>query len=283
MNKIKKYLFIFMLVLIGAFMDGESFIIRAEEEEEQQPVEVENLDANDQYIIIQGSETEKYNNVLYTTIRRITLKNIISQEDLDDYDSRVKVCEFIPEGNMENAVDQEYCIGYPVADEEYVFQLYGFQDGKKTITLYFYNKGNYDVESQIARTIVKEIVLDTTGPVIDITGGEYVYIPSGGKYVEEGATCVDDSGVVLGECVVTVEEANIDMNESGYQYVRYTATDFLGNEVSVVKKVLVEIKEDNSDQVIYWIGLGVGVAIIAAFLLLHAWKNKEKQKNQSVL
>ena len=120
-------------------------------------------------------------------------------------------------------------------------------------------------------------------PIIEIT----YFLPDdrkkGGKYVEKGATCVDDSGVFGGECVVEIEPANIDLNVDGYQYVRYTATDFFGNEVNAVRKVLVETKGEESNKLTTWIGIGLGVAILSSFLLLVAWQNKEKQKNQSVL
>ena len=128
------------------------------------------------------------------------------------------------------------------------------------------------------------MILDTIGPIINITGGEYVFVPLDQNYVEQGATCTDDSGVLLGECSVDYEETEIKKNVNSYQYVRYTAKDFLGNETNVVRKILVEIEKPvEKKNYTYWIVAGVGVALLSAFLFLQVWKNKEKQKNQSVL
>ena len=73
------------------------------------------------------------------------------------------------------------------------------------------------------------------------------------------------------------------MTNDSYQYIRYKAVDFLGNESNAVRKILVEIEVEEQDNSLYWIGAGFGVSILAALLFIQVWKNKEKQKNQSVL
>ena len=170
------------------------------------------------------------------------------------------------------------CVSYYTDEEKVYFQLSDTQDGEKEIQITFKGVGG---EKDV--TLKRYITLDTTGPVITLNNGEYLYIPLGESYVEHNATCTDDSGVVYGECVVTIGEVNIDMSNGDYQYVRYTATDFLNNEVNVVRKILVEVEKDDSNNTMYWIGAGIGIAVVAALLFIQVWKNKEKQKNQSVL
>jgi hypothetical protein len=160
-------------------------------------------------------------------------------------------------------------------------------DGEKTIIVRidYYLLGNND-EYNVpgSYNIEKKIILDTTGPVITLTGGEYVYIPKGKTYVEPGATCEDDSGIVdESGCAVSIEKTKIDMKKTGYQYIRYTVTDFLGNETNVLRKVMVEVETGDDGSGTFWF-FAIGAIVITVLTVGYfVIKNKEKQKNQSVL
>ena len=211
----------------------------------------------------------------FTRSRDITVTINLEDEELANYDTKFGICEVIPDVR-----DEENCAYYlATSKKQHYFQLSSADDGEKRIKIYFYI--NYETK-QIAETITKAITVDTTGPIITLTGGEYVFIPLGKTYEELNATCVDDSEVIGGDCTVTVEEANIDMNKEGYQYIRYTATDFLGNEVNAVRKIMVEMKTEERNNS-YWIYAGIGIAILAGALFVVVLKNKEKQKKQSIL
>lgn len=295
MKKIRNYMIAFLFMLIGVFMMENKFALAEETSNEESSdteiIEEPNLDSEDAYIVINpnsnGEASFKYDEVQYTRSRDITVNIKMDEEELASYESLFDVCEVIPANTANNTAEIENCSFFLTSDEDNIFQLTGRKDGEKKLNIYFYTKeegtNNYGNDAKISKTVVKKVVLDTTGPVITITGGEYLYIPYGQAYKENGATCVDDSGVTQGSCVVTVGEANIDMSKDGYQYVRYTATDFLGNEVNAVRKILVETAAKESNNVVFWIGAGIGVALLAAFLFIHVWKNKEKQKNESIL
>lgn len=270
MKKFKNYIYAIAVLLFAVFMMNNKSVLAAEEVDSEDVYAVINPNSN-------GDPSYKYDDVQYARARDITITIKLDDEKLKAYDNKFDICEQIPESTAGNVRLQEKCSYYLKSSKTNSFQLTGRQDGEKTIHIYFYS--NYDNKAK-AQTIVKKIVLDTTGPVIDLTKGEYIYLPKGQTYQEPGATCEDDSGVILGECQVTIGEANIDMNKEGYQYIRYTAQDFLGNEVNVVRKIMVEITEEKSNN-LYWIASGIGVAILAAFLFLTVWKNKEKQKQQN--
>ena len=178
-----------------------------------------------------------------------------------------------------NKQEKQYCSTYLILEDEYNFQIPGMGDGEKTIKIYIHSLGN---QQGSLKTITKKIFLDTTAPVITLKEGAYIFLSKGQKYVEPGATCEDDSGLITGECNVAIQDVEIDMHSKDYQYIRYTAKDFLGNETNAVRVIMIEVPEKDTDYT-FWIFAGIGIAILAAFLFLQAWKNKEKQKNQSVL
>lgn len=219
-------------------------------------------------------------NKQFTRTRDITITINISDDDIGSYDSRFDICEIIPEGNAGNVRQEEKCSFYMINKKTHNFQLSGRGDGEKEIKVYFYS--NYENKA-VKDTITKKIVLDTTGPSITLNGGEYIYIPVKETYTELNATCVDDSLVVNGACSVVVGDTTIDKKKAGFQYIRYTATDFLGNEVNVLRKVMVEIKTEEKGIDLYWYFAGGLVLIVAGFLTVKVIKNKDEQKNQSVL
>ena len=220
----------------------------------------------------------------FTRTRDISI-TIKLDETLDArYVDEFEVCEIIPEGNIGNSSKIEMCSNYSLKDDVSIFQLSSRNDGEKTLAIRidYYLLGNndeYNVPGAV--NIEKKITLDTTGPVITLTGGEYVYIPKGETYVELNATCEDDSGVVAeGGCAVVIEETKINMRKTGYQYIRYTATDFLGNETNVLRKVMVEVVNDDGGGGQFWFFAGGALIITILTVTYFVIKNKEKQKNQ---
>lgn len=272
MKKIKKIIFTFIFMLVCFFVFQNNMVLAAD-----------TTDLNDELIVINPNSSNepnyKIDDVQYTRSRDITIKTLIDDETLETYDTRFRICEHIPADSADNIREQERCSYYLTSSKENSFQLVGRNDGEKTLNIYFYS--NYATQTKV-KTVTKKIVLDTTGPIITLTNGEYVFVPQGERYEEPGATCLDDSGVVSEECYVEIEEASIDMNQEGYQYIRYTATDFLGNEVNVVRKVMVEIKKEKSNNTYWYLAIG-GIVVLALALGYVVIKNKEKQKNQSVL
>lgn len=262
MKLLRKYVFTLILIVASFFVMQNDISLAANE------------------VIINNNE-HIYDGIQYTSARDINISIDIDETELAKYDDLFDVCEVIPSKDTAGGVrDQENCSYYLKTTKNLVFQLTGRQDGEKTLLVRFYTDYTNKAGKQ---EFVKKIVLDTIGPVITLTDGEYIYLPEGQSYVEPGATCADDSGIDGATCEVIIEKAEIDMNKSGYQYIRYKAIDFLGNEVNVYRKVLVEIEENESNNNIYWIFAGVGIAILAGFLFIKVWQNKEKQKNQSVL
>jgi len=76
-------------------------------------------------------------------------------------------------------------------------------------------------------------VVDTTGPVITITGDDPVTVEYGSDYVDAGATATD-----LRDGTVTVVTTSTSSTTTlGLQYVFYTATDSLGNETQVYRTI----------------------------------------------
>ena len=266
MKRVKNYLGL-LILMMAAFFIVENHLCKASEQVVINPSS-------------SGEASNMYEGIQYTRARDIIVKINIDESELALYDDYFDICEVIPASSIDNVVAHENCSYYYTENGSNAFQISGRHDGEKVLNIYFYS--SYENKAK-SKTITKTIVLDTTGPLITLNGGEYIYIPLVESYEELGATCVDDSGYTGAECSVTIGEANIDMKKQGYQYIRYTAVDFLGNEENVLRKVLVEIEEEKSNSYLYWVGAGIGIAILAAFLFIHVWKYKEKQKNQSVL
>ena len=285
MKKIKDYILIFVLAIMGFFVIGAQNVFAEESEEE-----TEEVDPTENYVVINPNseglatyvyttEREENGDIIsetkqYTRSRDVAIGVNIPDNIIGNYET-FKVCEMVTDSTS----SREECSTYITEDKMAYFQLMGKNDGEKEIKITFI--GVPGIANNI--TITKSIVLDTTGPIITLTQGEYIYIPLGERYIEYGATCVDNSGYTAGECKVEIEEATINMKEPTYQYVRYTTKDFLGNETNAVIKILVEMDKNDSRDYTYVIATGVGVVLLAALLLIQVWKNKEKQKNQSVL
>ena len=68
-------------------------------------------------------------------------------------------------------------------------------------------------------------VVDTTAPVVTLTGSASVTVELGGTYTELGATATDASGAVS----VSIELETVDTSTVGSYTVNYTSTDGSGN------------------------------------------------------
>ena len=272
MKKITKSLFAFLAFIVCFFVLTNQSVSAAEKIE----------DENDEYVVINpnsnGKAIHKYDYVQYTNSRDIDIRLIIEDSKLEEYDTMFEVCEKLPGSSLDSSLSKTNCSSYLLDGEDVRFQISGRQDGEKELTINLYS--NY-TNKTIKDRIIKKITLDTTGPIITITDGEYVYIAQGETYTEKGATCIDDSGINDKECEAITLDNEVNMNKEGYQYIRYRATDFLGNETIAVRKIIVEIEKEKSNSMHYWIGAGIGIAILSAFLFIKVFQNKEKQKRQS--
>lgn len=227
----------------------------------------------------------------YVASRDIRI-SVYFDEDVTNTFNKYTVCEVIPENTENNTTEKRFCSDYEIRIEKVklvsgenevekfltggLFQIRGANDGEKNLEILFSSVGG-------SLTIKKSIILDTIAPIINLTGGEYIYIASGEQYSEPGYACEDTSDVVNGECSVEVDGEDIDVNKPGYQYIMYTAKDFLGNETNVTRKVMVEAKKEEGGISFYWIIAGMILLVVGAGLTYIVIKNKEKQRNQSVL
>ena len=211
MGKIKKYLFIYAIaVFMGALFTAQP--VCADENageglEKYYEYFVFNPDANgdpsnvysvDEIINSDTGETVQ-KQIQYTRSRDITISFDFPEEELTNVTS-IDVCETIPANSIGASQDKKVCTTYFTDDKEVMYQIVGRQDGEKTlyVTLNYSSGGHLGVG--------KTIYLDTTGPVIDLEGGEYIYIPKGKKYSEPGATCKDDNQLTqisrIVDCIV---------------------------------------------------------------------------------
>lgn len=307
MKKITRYIFalcfsLFVLLLMGTYN------VKAEDSTDKDVFKmVINPDSNgeptysyDYNLEIEVSpgvfETKKFYKQ-YSSSRDVVVSIYILKDDPSVYSDKFQVCEIIKENTEGNVEKLRYCSEYMVALDEvtltnstgqeevwYVtnslFQIRGVNDGAKDIEVKI-NKT--DALGTTIVTKVQEIVIDTTGPVITLEGGEYVYLAAGDTYTDLGAVCVDDSEVIESACKVVTEDKIIDSSKEGYQYIMYTAVDFLGNETSVLRKIMIEAKVEEGGISLYWIFAGIVVLLVGVFLIYVVLKNKEKQRNQSVL
>ncbi len=76
--------------------------------------------------------------------------------------------------------------------------------------------------------------LDTTAPVITLTGASTVDLTVGGVYTEEGATVTDD----VDTSVVVVISGSVDTATVGVYTITYNATDTAGNQATPVTRTV---------------------------------------------
>ena len=81
------------------------------------------------------------------------------------------------------------------------------------------------------------IVIDTSKPVINLMGGEEVYILLGGSYRESGYTVTDNADSDLESKVVV--NGSVNTNAEGEYIIEYSVTDSSGNIGTATRKVIV--------------------------------------------
>ena len=101
--------------------------------------------------------------------------------------------------------------------------------GSYTVT-YTATDSSGNEATTVARTVN---VVDTTAPVITITGDNPVTIELGATYTDEGATATD----IIGDITVT-STSTVDTSVVGSYTVTYTATDSSGNEATAVVRTV---------------------------------------------
>jgi hypothetical protein len=84
----------------------------------------------------------------------------------------------------------------------------------------------------------KVSVVDTTGPVVTLNGGEVVTHEAGGRYKDGGATAAD----MVDGAVSVQTSGDVKSNKPGSYTLVYSAVDSLGN-VSAKKERTVTVKD----------------------------------------
>lgn len=282
MKKIRMYIYTLILTLVSVFVMHSNKLLALEE-----VVINPNSNGEATYMFTVNEQTgvndkgePEYTQVTkqFARSRDITIKLILDEVALSTYDSKFTICEVIPENNAGNNREIKRCSEYLTSKSTNTIQLSGRGDGEKVIEINLYSNFANNV---IAKTISKSVFIDTTGPVITLVGGEYLYLTSDDKYKELGASCADANNVEGYTCKVEIDKTNINMSISDFQYIKYTAVDFLGNETNVYRKVSVEQKKKKDYS--GWIYGGAGIFVLIAALTYIVVRNKEKQRNQSVL
>ncbi len=104
----------------------------------------------------------------------------------------------------------------------------------------------YKVEAKIGNKVSEPLyfyVKNNNPPIITLKGEpvEYVEARAGKKYIDAGATVIDDiDGDITAEKLVITGLESINENEKGIYYIRYDATDKDGNKaISVFRQVVV--------------------------------------------
>jgi len=101
------------------------------------------------------------------------------------------------------------------------------------------NVSSFGGENLIQQFVVRfrfkeDAPVDTTPPVITITGDNPVTLKVGDSYTDAGATAVDD---VDGEVTVTTVSNDVDTTQVGTYYVTYEAIDAAGNKAILKREV----------------------------------------------
>jgi hypothetical protein len=94
-----------------------------------------------------------------------------------------------------------------------------------------------DSSGNEATAVVRTVnVVDTTAPVITITGDDTVTIELGDTYTDEGAAATDLSGDIT-----VTSTSTVDTSVVGSYNVTYTATDSSGNEATAVVRTVIVV------------------------------------------
>lgn len=93
---------------------------------------------------------------------------------------------------------------------------------------------NFTVDSFSTYGVTDDL-LDTSAPVIALTGSSPVILPQGGVYTELGATAVD---IIDGSFPATVGGDTVDTNIPGVYTIAYDASDAAGNAADQVTRIV---------------------------------------------
>ncbi|MDA8641887.1 DUF5011 domain-containing protein, partial [Flavobacteriaceae bacterium] len=113
--------------------------------------------------------------------------------------------------------------------------------GTYTVT-YNVTDANDNAATQVSRTVK---VLDTTAPVITLTGEATVTIEVGSTYSDAGATASDNyDGDITSSIVVT---GTVDTCLVGETYIEFTVSDSNGNEAEIIRTVIIVGLDTDND------------------------------------
>ena len=104
-----------------------------------------------------------------------------------------------------------------------------------------YNKlGEYKVKYQYGNEYVYRdiVIIDKEKPIIELLGGEEIYILQGGKYEEAGYSVIDNYDKELEKNVKI--DGNVNTNKEGEYILTYTVSDSSGNIGTAKRKVIVK-------------------------------------------
>ncbi|MBU2997464.1 DUF5011 domain-containing protein [Cellulophaga baltica] len=146
----------------------------------------------------------------------------------DDVDGNL-TSEIVTVNPVDTSVAGEYTITYNVTDEA------------------------QNNATEVIRIVTVEEELDTTAPVITLTGESEITLTVGDTYTDEGATATDDIDGNLTSEIVTVNP--VDTSVAGEYTITYNVTDEAENNATeVIRIVTVEEEADTTAPVITLIG-----------------------------
>lgn len=107
--------------------------------------------------------------------------------------------------------------------------------------LYFL-KQNYNLTRKV-------LVIDKDNPYIELNGEKEINLYVGDNYIEQGAIAIDNyDGDITSNIVVS---GDVNINNAGTYEVKYSITDSSGNESNIIRKVIVNKKENSVPSVTY--------------------------------
>jgi hypothetical protein len=118
-----------------------------------------------------------------------------------------------------------------------------------------------DAATLSAIPVIRRVtVVDTTRPVIDITGSNIVIIEAGGSYSEQGATVIDNQTASITASIVS----NVNTSKPGTYFVVYSAVDTALNVAE--DEIRIVIVQDNTAPVIMLVGGNVTMEAGTAYI-----------------
>lgn len=233
----------------------------------------------------EGEPKHVFDHKQYSPVRKLSISLNLFEEEYETYSGVVYVCEVMGE-------ELVHCGDYIIDAENVEYYLTSYGDGQKYLNIFLVKAGNSIGDNKNlleelkaeAVLVAKDIYLDTIGPEIVVEGGNWVFVDTGEKYVEQKATCKD---AVFSEfdCVATNDFSvvGIDYSNPKYQIITYEAEDILGNIATLPVKIKVnqEVKDDS---------LGVWLIVCGSIMLVTCtalgyilMKNHEKKKKLSYI